>query len=73
MQILMLRNTVVCQPGQPAGPADAGATIDVDAPQAMQLIALGKAVAATAPQGDMLRADDATAVRAEKRKRKGAA
>jgi len=26
-----------------------------------------------APQGDMLRADDATAVRAEKRKRKGAA
>jgi hypothetical protein len=72
MQILMLRNTVVCQPGQPAGPVDAGATIDVDAPQAMQLIALGKAVAATAlPQGDMLHADDPTAVRAEKRKRKG--
>lgn len=71
MQILMLRNTVVHLPGQPAEPVDAGATIDVDAPQALQLIALGKAVAVTAlPQGDMLSADDATAVRAEKRKRK---
>ena len=73
MRILMLRNTVVHRPGQPAGPVDAGATIDVDAPQALQLIAAGKAVAAPAPQGNQLHADDPTATHAEKRKRKGAA
>lgn len=73
MLIRMLRNTIVQMTGQAAAPVDAGATVDVDAPQAMQLIALGKAVAATAPQGDMLHADDPTATHAEKRKRKGAA
>lgn len=74
MLILMLRNTVVHLPGQPAGPVDAGATIDVDAPQALQLIALGKAVAVVAvAQGDVQYAVDPGAMHAEKRKRKGAA
>jgi hypothetical protein len=70
MQVLMVRNTVVVLPGQSAAPVDAGTIIELDAPQAVMLMACGKATAVIAPQGDVLRADDPTATHAEKRRRK---
>ena len=74
MQIQIVRNTVATPAGQTPRPVAVGETIDVDAMQGQQLIALGKAVAVgmVTPAPHLVGVEHAIApapAQAEKRKR----